>query len=94
MLSKAQKQPQCTCQDKTVVGNSLTPPVALLVHPSGISHLVANEIRETAAPVSTSITMSLPSTVSLTTIGCPPTRNNGKLSDSSLSVSGVSGSVS
>ena len=33
VLSKAQKQPQCTCQDKTVVGNSLTPLVALLVHP-------------------------------------------------------------
>ena len=33
VLSKAQKQPQCTCQDKTVVGNSLTPPVALLVRP-------------------------------------------------------------
>ena len=28
VLSKAQKQPQCTCQDKTVVGNSLTPLVA------------------------------------------------------------------
>ena len=33
VLSKAQKQPQCTCQDKTVVGNSLTPLVALLVRP-------------------------------------------------------------
>ena len=38
VLSKAQKQPQCTCQDKTVVGNSLTPPVALLVRPSGTIH--------------------------------------------------------
>ena len=28
----------CTCQDKTVVGNSLTPPVALLVRPSGTIH--------------------------------------------------------
>ena len=35
VLSKAQKQPQCTCKDKTVVGSSFTPPVALLVHPSG-----------------------------------------------------------
>ena len=31
VLSKAQKQPQCTCQDKTVIGNSLTSLVALLV---------------------------------------------------------------
>ena len=38
VLSKAQKQPQCTCQHKTVVGNSLTPLVALLVHPSGTIH--------------------------------------------------------
>ena len=38
VLSKAQKQPQCTCQDKTVVGNSLTPPVALLVRPTGTIH--------------------------------------------------------
>ena len=38
VLSKAQKQPQCTCQDKTVVGNSLTPLVALLVRPSGTIH--------------------------------------------------------
>ena len=33
---KAQKQPQCTCQAKTVVGRSLTPHVALLVCSSGI----------------------------------------------------------
>ena len=33
VLSKAQKQPQCTCQDKTVVGSSLTPHAALLVCP-------------------------------------------------------------
>ena len=32
VLSKAQKQPQSTCQDKTVVGSSLTPHAALLVH--------------------------------------------------------------
>ena len=37
VLSKAQKQPQCTCQDKTVIGNSLTPLVALLVrHPLAV----------------------------------------------------------
>ena len=34
VFSKAQKQPRCTCQDKTVVGSSLTPYAALLVHPS------------------------------------------------------------
>ena len=38
VLSKAQKQPQCTCQDKTVVGSSLTPHAALLVRPSGTIH--------------------------------------------------------
>ena len=38
VLSKAQKQPQCTCQNKTAVGNSLTPLVALLVRPSGTIH--------------------------------------------------------
>ena len=38
VLSKTQKQPQCTCQDKTVVGNSLTPLIALLVHLSGTIH--------------------------------------------------------
>ena len=36
VLSKAQKQPQCTRQDKTVIGSSLMPHAALLVHPSGI----------------------------------------------------------
>ena len=35
MFSKTQKQPQCTCQAKTVAGSSLTPHAALLVHPSG-----------------------------------------------------------
>ena len=35
VFNKAQKQPQCTCQDKTVAGSSLTPHAALLVHPSG-----------------------------------------------------------
>ena len=35
VFSKAQKQPQCTCQDKTAVGSSLTPHAALLVRPSG-----------------------------------------------------------
>ena len=36
--SKAQKQSQCTCQDKMVVGSSLTSFVALLVHPSSTIH--------------------------------------------------------
>ena len=35
VFNKAQKQPQCTCQDKTVAGSSLTPHAALLVRPSG-----------------------------------------------------------
>ena len=38
VFSKAQKQPQCTCQDKMVVGSGLTPHTALLVHPSGTIH--------------------------------------------------------
>ena len=33
VFSKAQKQPQYTCQDKTVVGSSLTPHAAILVYP-------------------------------------------------------------
>ena len=39
VFSKAQKPPQCTCQDNTIVGSSLTPHAALLVHPSGTIHL-------------------------------------------------------
>ena len=35
VFSKTQKQPQCTCQAKTVAGSSLIPHVDLLVHPSG-----------------------------------------------------------
>ena len=35
VFSKAKKQPQCTCQAKIVIGSSLTPHAALLVHPSG-----------------------------------------------------------
>ena len=42
VLSKAQKQPQYTCQDKTVVGSSLTPHAALLVRPSGTIHPVVD----------------------------------------------------
>ena len=38
VFNKAQKQPQCTCQDKTVAGSSLTPHAALLVRPSGTIH--------------------------------------------------------
>ena len=42
VFSKAQKQPQCTCQDKTVVGSSLTPHAALLLHLSGTIHPVVD----------------------------------------------------
>ena len=42
VFSKAQKQPQCTCQDKMVVGSSLSPHAALLVHPSGTTHPVVD----------------------------------------------------
>ena len=35
VFSKTQKQPQCTCQAKTVAGSSLTPYADLLVCPSG-----------------------------------------------------------
>ena len=38
VFSKTQKHPQCTCQNKTVVGSSLTPHAALLVYPSGTIH--------------------------------------------------------
>ena len=42
VFNKAQKQPQCTCQDKMVAGSSLTPHAALLVHSSGTIHLVVD----------------------------------------------------
>ena len=42
VFNKAPKQPQYTCQDKTVVGSSLTPHAALLVRPSGIIHPVVD----------------------------------------------------
>ena len=42
VFNKAQKQPQCTCQDKTVAGSSLTPHAALLVHQSGTIHPVVD----------------------------------------------------
>ena len=42
VFNKAQKQPQCTCQDKTVIGSSLTPHGALLVHPSGTIHPIVD----------------------------------------------------
>ena len=41
-LNEAQKQPQCTCQAKTVVGSSLTPCAALLVLPIGTVHPVVD----------------------------------------------------
>ena len=42
LFNKAQKQPQCTCQDKTVAGSSLTPHAALLVGPSGTIHPIVD----------------------------------------------------
>ena len=42
VFSKAQKQPQCTCQDKTVVGSSLTAHAVLLVRPSGTIHPIVD----------------------------------------------------
>ena len=42
VFNKAQKQPQCTCQDKMVVGSNLTPHAALLVLPSGTIHPVVD----------------------------------------------------
>ena len=42
VFSKAQKQPQCTCQDKTVVGSRLTPHAGLLVCPSVTIHPVVD----------------------------------------------------
>ena len=39
VFSKAQKQPQCTCQAKTIIGSSLTSYAALLVHHNGSSGL-------------------------------------------------------
>ena len=42
VFNKAKKQPQCTCQDKTVAGSRLTPHVALLVRPSGTIHPVVD----------------------------------------------------
>ena len=37
-LIEVQKGLQCICQAKTVIGSSITPTVALLVHISGIIH--------------------------------------------------------
>ena len=42
VFNKAQKQPQCTCQDRTVVGSSLTPHAPLLVCPSDTIHPVVD----------------------------------------------------
>ena len=36
--TEVHKHPQFTCQADTVTGSSLTPSVALLVHPSGTAH--------------------------------------------------------
>ena len=50
VFNKTQKQPQCTCQAKTVAGSSLTPHAALLVHPSGTIWIIMDlQGRENAA---------------------------------------------
>ena len=41
-LLKCTKQLQFTCQADTVTGSSLTPSVALLVHPSGTAHSIVD----------------------------------------------------
>ena len=51
VFNKAQKQPQCTCQDKTVTGSSLTPHAALLVRPSGTIHPIVDHREFTWLPV-------------------------------------------
>ena len=40
--TEAHKHPQFTCQADTVTSRSLTPSVALLVHPSGIEHSIVD----------------------------------------------------
>ena len=42
VFNQAQKQPQCTCQAKTVVGSSLTLHAALLVLHSGTVYSVVD----------------------------------------------------
>ena len=49
--SKTQKQPQCTCQAKTVAGSSLTAHAALLVHPSGTIWTIMNLQGQKMLPV-------------------------------------------
>ena len=36
------KQPKFTCQADMITSSSLTPSVALLVHPSGIAHFIVD----------------------------------------------------
>ena len=42
IVPSAQKQPQCTCQAKTIIGSGLTPHAALLVLPSGTVYPVVD----------------------------------------------------
>ena len=42
MLIEAYKQPQFTCQADMVADSSLTPSLALLVHPSGTTHFIVD----------------------------------------------------
>ena len=42
VFSEAKKQAQCTCQARTVIGSSLTPHAALLMHSNGTIHPVVD----------------------------------------------------
>ena len=42
VLIEVQKQPQCTCQAETVSETSLTPSIALLVHPRDIVYSIVD----------------------------------------------------
>ena len=69
-LNEAQKQPQCTYQAKTVVGSSLTPHAALLVHPSGTVYPVLDRYEFTGSlremlPVKADLAICSPVIVSL-----------------------------
>ena len=65
VFSKTQKQPQCTCQAKTVAGSSLTPHAALLVHPSGHIWTVMNLHGQKMLPVKTDLVIFSPVIVCL-----------------------------
>ena len=61
VFNEAQKQPQCTCQAKTVVGSSLTPHAALLMLSSGtvVDHHEFTEL-EKMLPVKADLAICTP----------------------------------